>query len=41
MVSIHTVVCRESQEAVAPNREYIDSKTKNVIFTSMELCYLN
>jgi len=28
-----TVVCRAAQEAVASPREYIDRKTKNVIFT--------
>jgi len=29
----HTVVCRAAQETVVPPREYIDRKTKNVIFT--------
>jgi len=29
------VVCRVVQEAVVPHHEYIDKKTKNIIFTAM------
>jgi len=31
----HAAVCHAAQEAVAPHCEYIDRKTKNVIFTPM------
>ena len=34
-ISRHTLVCRVTQEAVAPQCEYFDRKTKNVIFTPM------
>ena len=33
--SRHKVVCRAAQKAVVSHREYIDRKTKNVIFTPM------
>ena len=33
--SRHMVVCRVAQEAITSHRDYIDRKTKNVIFTPM------
>ena len=36
-ISRHTIVCRATQEAGVPHREYIDSKKENVIFTLLYL----
>ena len=44
-ISRHTVVYRAAQEAIASHCEYIDRKTKNVIFSptvcSSEITYPN